>query len=156
MSNVFITVPKEYRTFQFFQQCSRRLYTINTMFWSITKTRMSRWSNLESVHETLRQDCGQSIDCLRRCTQERFSSSCQKWANRKYFFFIFLDTSFWQIFVGLCPNEQHPTNPRPIRKDLCIHGWKGLGTRCRATSQWTTVTFECSFRCASPDFCNEL
>ena len=32
MSNVFITVPKEYRTFQFFQQCSRRLYTINTMF----------------------------------------------------------------------------------------------------------------------------
>lgn len=46
----------------------------------------------------------------------------------------FPDQFLHVFFVGLCPNEQHPTNPRPIRKDLRIHGWKGLGTRCRTAT----------------------
>ena len=60
----FFAVPKEYRTFQLFKQCRRCIHSIDTVLRSIAKTWMSRSWNLETIHEKICQDCGQSHNCL--------------------------------------------------------------------------------------------
>ena len=61
---LFFAVPKEYRTFQLFKQCRRCIHSIDTVLRSIAKTWMSRSWNLETIHEKICQDCGQSHNCL--------------------------------------------------------------------------------------------
>ena len=85
------SVPAKQRTHPVFDVGGGHLHATRPVFWCRVETRMSGSRNLETLHETIRQDDSQSIACLRRHGQKGIPTTDKRRANRKL-------TSHWSKF----------------------------------------------------------
>ena len=67
--------------------------------------------------------------------------------------FLYNTTTFPNL-TGLCANEQHPSNSRPIRKDISEYGRQRTRRRCRFNSEANATKAQWSFGQSCQDFCS--
>lgn len=79
-----LTVPAKQRTYSLLDFSGGHFHAIGPVLWCGFQTRMSRPRNLETIHETIRQNHSQSIAGLCRYSQKGVSSVDQRWTYCKW------------------------------------------------------------------------